>query len=105
MKPIEEIEKEKNRLQEKSIYLEEQYLETQKSKYNDAKIIVDAMLNILKWVLEQFQWEGNMNYMKEKSIEQIKEELKKLEKQAAYSGCFGWYMKMTGGLNEIRRTA
>lgn len=52
MKPIEEIEKEKNRLQEKSIYLEEQYLETQKSKYNDAKIIIDSMINILKWVLE-----------------------------------------------------
>lgn len=42
--------------------------------------------------------------MKEKSIKKIKEELKKLEKQAAYSGCFGWYMKMIGGKDGILKT-
>lgn len=47
-----------------------------------------------------------MNYMKEKSIEQIKEELKKLEKMAAHSGHYSWFVKIIGkrGKNGIRKT-
>lgn len=42
--------------------------------------------------------------MKEKSIKKIQEELNKLKKQAAESNCLGWFLKMTGGNHEFRKT-